>query len=297
MKKRKGRREGVIFYAFIMPWLIGFIVFALYPVMASLFYSFTDYDIIHAPKFIGLDNYTELFRDELFWKSVSATLKYTLIGVPVQLILSLLFALLLNQKVPLRGLFRTAMYFPSMVSGVAMSLLWFWVFNPQIGLFNYIISLFGGKGPLWLLDENYAIWALIMMSLWTVGGGMIIFLAGLQGVPASLVEAAKLDGAGRWKTFLNVTIPMISPVLLFQLIMGVIDSFQVFTQAYVMTQGGPNYSTWFYVYNLYVSAFRDYRMGYSSAMAWILLVVVMLITYFIMKLSNRYVHYEGGRTG
>ncbi|KAF9120973.1 hypothetical protein BGX30_002866 [Mortierella sp. GBA39] len=209
-----------------------------------------------------------MFGNDLFWKSVTVTLRYTLISVPIQLLLALGFALLLNQKIPLRGFFRTAMYFPSMVSGVAMSLLWYWIFNPQIGLFNYMLSWFGIKGPAWLMNPDTALYALMIMSFWTAGSGMILFLAGLQGVPASLVEAAKLDGAGRFKVFLHVTLPMISPVLLFQLIMGMIDSFQVFTQAFVMTQGGPNYSTWFYVYNLYTSAFKEYRAGYSSALAW-----------------------------
>jgi multiple sugar transport system permease protein len=210
------------------------------------------------------------------------------------MLLALGFALLLHQTIPLRGFFRTAMYFPSMVSGVAMSLLWYWIFNPQIGLFNYMLSWFGIHGPAWLMSPDTALYALIIMSFWTAGSGMILFLAGLQGVPSSLIEAARLDGAGRFRIFKNITLPMISPVLLFQLIMGLIDSFQVFTQAFVMTQGGPNYSTWFYVYNLYNTAFKEYRAGYSSALAWVLLIVVLVFTAIIMKLSNRYVHYEGG---
>ncbi|MBD1328408.1 carbohydrate ABC transporter permease, partial [Pseudomonas aeruginosa] len=160
---------------------------------------------------------------DLFWKSVVVTVRYTFISVPIHLLLALGFALLLNTKIPFRGFFRTAMYFPSMVSGVAMSLLWYWIFNPSIGLFNYVLSWFGISGPSWLMSPDYALYALMIMSFWTVGSGMILFLAGLQGVPASLVEAAKLDGAGRFRIFLNVTLPMISPVLLFQLIMGVID--------------------------------------------------------------------------
>lgn len=295
MKLSESKRDNIHFYLFISPWLIGFVVFALYPILASLYYSFTDYDIISNPHFIGFDNYKELFEDELFYKSIVVTLKYTLISVPLGLFLSLIFAMLINMKIPARGFFRTAMYFPSMVSGVSMSLLWFWIFNPEVGVFNYILSWFGVKGPAWFLDENFAIWALIIMTFWGVGAGMIIFLAGLQGVPSSLLEAAKLDGAGRWKTFWNVTFPMISPVFLFQLIMSVIESFQVFTQAYVMTQGGPNYSTRFYVYNVYVSAFKDFRLGYASAMAWLLLLAILIITVIIMKSSNRFVYYEGGR--
>lgn len=295
MKLSESKRDNMYFYLFISPWLIGFIVFALYPILASLYYSFTDYDIISSPHFIGLGNYKELFEDELFYTSIGVTLKYTLISVPLGLFLSLIFAMLINMKIRARGFFRTAMYFPSMVSGVSMSLLWFWIFNPEVGVFNYILSWFGVKGPAWFLDEDFAIWALIIMTFWGVGAGMIIFLAGLQGVPGSLLEAAKLDGAGRWTTFWNVTFPMISPVFLFQLIMSVIESFQVFTQAYVMTQGGPNYSTRFYVYNVYVSAFKDFRLGYASAMAWLLLLAILIITVIIMQSSNRFVYYEGGR--
>ncbi|MNI11904.1 Lactose transport system permease protein LacF [compost metagenome] len=291
---KESRRESKYFYLFVSPWIIGFIVFALFPIMASLYYSFTDYDIIHAPVFVGISNYSELFKDEQFWNSIKVTLQYTLFSVPLTLLLSLSFALLINQKVPFRGFFRMAMYFPSMISGVSMSLLFFWVFNPQAGLFNYGLSVFGVEPIHWLLDEAYAIWALIIMSFWGVGAGMLIFLAGLQGVPASLLEAAKLDGAGRWRSFWNVTFPIISPVFLFQLIIGMIESFQVFTQAYTMTQGGPNYSTWFYVYNIYINAFKNFRYGYASAMSWLLLIAVLIVTFLIMKTSNRFVHYEGG---
>jgi len=289
------RREASMFYFFISPWIIGFLVFTLYPVIASFYYSFTEYNIIDAPEYIGLGNYTELMQDEQFWNSIVVTLKYSMISVPLTLLLSLALAMLINQKVPMMGFFRTALYFPSMISGVAMSLLWFWVFNPQAGLFNYFLSLFGVEPILWLLDAKYAIWALIIMSFWGMGAGMLIFLAGLQGVPTSLLEAAKLDGANRWTSFWNVTFPMISPVFLFQLIIGVIDSFQVFTQAYTITQGGPSYSTWFYVYNIYITAFKNFRYGYASAMAWLLLLAILIVTFFIFKMSSRYVYYEGGK--
>ncbi|GIP20306.1 carbohydrate ABC transporter permease [Paenibacillus sp. J22TS3] len=289
------RRETRSFYAFISPWLIGFIVLTLYPILSSLYYSFTDYDVIHEPVWVGFGNFSELFQDEQFWNSISVTLKYTFVSVPLTLTLSLLLAILINQKVPLQGFFRTAIYFPSMISGVAMSLLFFWVFNPQAGLFNYVLSWFGVEPIAWLLDARYAMTALIIMSFWGMGTGMLIFLAGLQGVPASLLEAAKLDGAGRWRTFWAVTFPMISPVFLFQFIVGIIESFQVFTQAYTVTQGGPSYSTWFYVYNIYINAFKNFRYGYASAMAWLLLIAVMIVTYLIMKTSNKYVYYEGGK--
>jgi multiple sugar transport system permease protein len=291
---KEERREAKYFYLFASPWLVGFVVFALFPAAASFYYSLTDYDIIHAPVYVGLGNFRELFQDDQFWKSVQVTLKYTFISVPLTLLLSLFFALLINRRIPFRGFFRTAMYFPSMISGVSMSLMWFWVFNPQAGLFNYGLSLFGIDPIHWFLDETYALWALIIMSFWGMGGGMLIFLAGLQGVPVHLLEAAKLDGAGPIRTFRSVTLPMISPVFLFQLIIGIIDSFQVFTQAYTITQGGPNYSTWFYVYNIYINAFKNFRYGYASAMAWVLLVAVMIVTYAIIRLSNRFVYYEGG---
>lgn len=295
MKKTIGASQSRAFYAFISPWLIGFAVLTLLPILASLYYSFTDYDVIHAPAWVGLDNFRELFHDEQFWNSIAVTLKYTFISVPLTLLLSLLLAILINQKVPFQGFFRTAIYFPSMISGVAMSLLFTWIFNPQAGPFNYVLSLFGMDPIPWLLDERFALWALIVMSFWGMGAGMLIFLAGLQGVPASLLEAARLDGAGRLRSFWHVTLPMISPVFLFQLIVGIIDSFQVFTQAYTITQGGPNYTTWFYVYNIYISAFKNFRYGYASAMAWLLLAAVLLITWFILKASNRFVYYEGSR--
>jgi multiple sugar transport system permease protein len=295
MRTREERREARYFYLFASPWLIGFILFALYPVAASFYFSLTDYDIVNSPEYIGFGNYKELFHDDQFWKSVNVTLKYTFISVPLTLFLSLIFAILINRKIPFQGFFRTALYFPSMISGVSMALMWFWVFNPQAGLFNYALSLFGIEPIHWFLDENYALWALIIMSFWGMGGGMLIFLAGLQGVPAHLLEAAKLDGAGRWRSFWSVTFPMISPVFLFQMIIGVIDSFQVFTQAYTITQGGPNYSTWFYVYNIYINAFKNFRLGYASALAWLLLITVMIVTYLIIKMSNRFVYYEGGR--
>lgn len=290
------RRQRLNLYIFLSPWLLGFLIFTLYPIVSSLIYSLTDYNITNPPRFIGLKNYVDLAHDELFYQSIKVTLYYTFLSVPLQLVVSLGLALLLNQKIPGMGIFRTALYLPSMVSGVVMSLLWLWIFNSEFGLLNYLLSLVGIKGPLWLLDENWVIPALILMSLWLMGSGMVVFLAALQGVPSSLNEAAVLDGAGKWQRFKNVTLPMISPIILFQFIIGIIDSFQTFTQAMVMTRnGGPHYATYFYVFNLYINAFRNYKIGYASALAWILLAAVMLLTYLIIKSSDRFVHYEGGR--
>lgn len=290
----KQKYQTFYFYLFIAPWLIGFLVFTLYPILASAFYSFTNYDLTSSATLVGFSNYASIAKDPIFFKAIKATLYFTLLSVPTDLILSISFALLLNQKLPGKGLFRTIMFLPSMVSGVAMSLLWVWIFNPQVGLANYLLSLIHVNGPNWLIDEKWAIPSLIIMSFWTVGNGMVIFLAAIQGVPESLNEAAILDGAGRWRRFCNVTFPMISPIFLFQLIMGIINSFQVFTQAFVMTEGGPHYATTFYVYYIFENAFVNFKMGYASALSWLLLIVVMTLTIIIMKGSNRFVYYEGG---
>lgn len=290
------KRQRMYLYLFLAPWIAGFLVFTLYPIISSLFYSFTDYNITNPPKFVGLENYNHLVKDDLFYQSIKVTLYYTFLSVPLQLVISIGLALLLNQKIRGIGIFRTSLYLPSMVSGVVMSLLWLWIFNSDFGLLNYLLSKLGIQGPMWLTDENWAIPALILMSLWLMGSGMVIFLAALQGVPAFLHEAAVLDGAGRWQQFKKITLPMISPIILFQFIMGIIDSFQTFTQAVVMTRnGGPHYATYFYVFNLYINAFRNYKIGYASALAWILLVTVMVLTYFIIKASDQYVYYEGGK--
>lgn len=290
----KRRTQARYFYLFITPWIIGFLVFQLYPIISSLYYSFTDYEIPGKPVFIGFQNYINAFHDSIFFKSIQVTLYYTLLSVPIGLLLSLFFALLLNQNVFGKGIFRTLMYLPSMVSGVSMSLLWVWIFNPQYGIANYLLSLIHITGPAWLSDEHWAVPALIIMSFWTTGEGMVLFLAALQGVPRSLEEAAVLDGANRFQRFRNITLPMISPIILFQLIINIINSFQVFTQAFVMTEGGPHYATTFYVYYIYQNAFVNFKMGYASALAWMLLAVVMIITALIMKFSNRFVYYEGG---
>ncbi|KRE49755.1 carbohydrate ABC transporter permease [Paenibacillus sp. Soil724D2] len=294
MKRKQRKFRGKTFYFFIFPWLIGSIVFTLYPILSSLYFSFTEYDITHPPKWIGLGNYTKMLHDELFWRGVKATLIFTLFSVPLQLVLSLVLALLVNQKLPFQRFFRTVFYFPSMISGVALSLMWLWVFNSKTGMFNYVLSLVGVAGPGWLEDEKWALTAMIIMTMWGAGAGMVIFLAGLQGVPPIIYEAGKIDGVNRWQSLWNITIPMISPVILFQLIMGVIESFQVFTQAFVMTKGGPHYATQFYVYYLWQNGFKFFKMGYASAMAWLLLIAVMFFTFLIMKFSKKFVHYEAG---
>ncbi len=295
IRNRQNRREERNFYLFIMPWIIGFMAFTLYPIGSSLYLSLTKYDGFNKPIFIGLNNYKALFTDDLFFYAIKSTLYYTVLCVPLTIAFSLGFAMLLNRRIPFQNFFRTAMYLPSMVSGVTMSLLWTWLFNPSVGLVNYALSIFGIKGPSWINDERWVIPGLVLMTFWTVGAGMVIFFAALKSVPQTYYEAAKLDGAGGFLVFRKITLPMISPILLFQLIMSVIDSFQVFTQAFVMTRGGPHYATWFYVYYIYKSAFSNHDMGYSSALGWILLVTVSIISYYIIRTSARFVHYEGGK--
>ncbi len=291
MSKKEHNRN---FYLFISPWIIGFLLFTLYPIVSSFYFSLTDYDAAHTPNFVGLSNYISAFQDPVFAVSIKVTFYYTLISVPLGLILSLIFAMLLNANVSCKGAFRTFMYLPSMISGVSLSLLWSWIFNPQFGIVNHLLSLMNVEGPLWLMDENWAVPSLIIMSLWTTGEGMVLFLAALQGVPKNLIEASVLDGAKFFDRLRNVTLPMISPIFLFQLIIGLINSFQVFTQAFVMTKGGPHYATTFYVINIYQNAFVNFKMGYASALSWMLLIGVMAITWFILKFSKRYVYYQGG---
>ncbi|MFD2615645.1 carbohydrate ABC transporter permease [Paenibacillus gansuensis] len=288
-------REALECYLFISPAIIGLVVFLLGPIIASAYFSFTEYDILSPPRWIGLDNYRTLLSDDLFWKSMKVTLIYSVVSVPLGLAVSLFLAILLNQN--LKGIFiyRTIFYMPAVLSGVAVALLWRWLFNPDFGLLNWFIGLFGLDGPNWILDENWALPSVILMSLWGVGGSTLIYLAGLQGIPSDLYEAAEIDGAGRFRRFLNVTIPMLSPVIFFNLIMGIIGALQVFTEGYVLTQGGPNNATLFSVLYLYRNAFDYLSMGYASAMAWVLFLVILFFTLFIFKSSPMWVYYEGGR--
>ena len=280
-------------YVFISPWVIGFLVFVVGSLLASLFLSFTNWNALSKPQIIGFKNYAKLFFDDpLFWKSVKVTALYSL-SIPLNLVFGLLIAVLLNQKIKGLGIFRTIYYLPSVIVGVAVSLLWVWIFNPRFGVFNlFLAQVFGIKGPAWLADETWVIPALIIMSLWGVGGPMLIYLAALQNVPTSYYEAAIVDGANAWQRFVRITVPMISPVILFNLIMGIIQSFQVFTPAYVMTEGGPNHASLVYVLYLYRHAFQWYRMGYAAAQAWILFVLILGMTLIVMRSSAVWVYYE-----
>lgn len=292
------RQEELAFYLFIAPWLIGFVILILGPVVGSFALSLSEWNMAQPPVFVGLNNYLTLITgDELFGKSLRVTSIWVFAGVPLQLIIAYVLALLLNHRLPGIGVLRTLYYLPSVVSGVAVALLWEWILQPQYGILNTFLRLFGLPGPPWLGSETWALPALILMSLWSTGAPMVIFLAGLQSIPTELYEAADLDGAGSAARFLRVTLPLTTPVVLFNLVIGIINSFQVFTQAFIMTHGGPNNATLFYVYYLYKVAFEYNRMGYASAMAWILFLIVLVCTLTLFRSSARWVYYEGVQPG
>jgi multiple sugar transport system permease protein len=291
---RPAGREAIAFYTYISPWIIGYLVFTLGPLVASIVISVTDWDILTRAEFVGLQNFVRLFtKDWLFWHSLKVTAIYSFVGIPLRLGLALFMAILLNQPIKYRAVLRTLYYTPSVVAGVAVSMLWMWIFNPDFGVINFVLSKFGIQGPGWVYDEQWALPALILMSLWGVGQPMVTFLAGLQGVPSSLYDAAEVDGAGIWHKFWAVTFPSISPIIFFNTIMGIIGSFQVFTQAFIMTSGGPHYATYFYVYHLYNNAFRDLRMGYGSALAWVLFWIIILLTLAVFRSTPLWLYYEG----
>ena len=294
-RRAPSRRPAFWGMLFISPWLLGFLIFTAGPMIASLYLSFCRYDL-NTLNWVGTKNYDVLFRhDPLFWKSLGNTVIYVLFSVPLGLTGSLLIAILLNQKVKGMPIFRTLFYLPSLVPAVASSLVWLWVFHPDSGILNYGLSKIGVKGPAWLLDPHTALASLIIMGLWGVGGGrMIIFLAGLQGISDELYEAAALDGARGWASFRHVTLPMLSPTIFFNLILGIIGSFQVFTSAYVMTSGGPNNATMMFVLYLYNNAFRYFKIGKASAMAWVLFLILLVFTAIQFKNSSKWVYYEGG---
>jgi multiple sugar transport system permease protein len=288
-------KEKVAGWLLASPWLIGFLAFTVGPMLYSLFLSFTNYDMFNKPLWIGLANYSKLFTgDYLVPQALKVTFIYTLISVSINLVLGLLIALLLNQKIKLLGFFRMVFYLPSVLPYIATLFMWMLVFNTDFGLINSVVKIFGLKGPNWLGDPHWTLSALIIISVWGIGKDMLIYLAGLQGVPTQLYEAAELDGASAWKSFWKITIPMISPVIFFNLIIGIINSLQAFNTAYIMTEGGPVNSTYFYMLHIYYKAFEDYQMGYSSALAWILFIITILFTFLVFRTVGAKIYYEGG---
>ena len=296
IKKRKKmnlkRKETIQFYICIAPWLIGFICLTLGPMIISLYMSFTNWDMFSDVEFIGLQNYTKLFNDKIFMKSVINTFIYALISVPLGMFLSLIVAYMLNLNVKGIKWFRTIFYLPCVIPVVASSLIFTRMLAPS-GVINQFLSIFGVAGPAWLLDKDVVLYSFIFMALWGVGGNMILLLAGMQGIPDELYEAGLIDGANRRQLFTYITIPQLTPVIFFNLIMGVIGSLQAFSQIYIMTGGGPDNGSMMIVPYLYQTGFVNYRMGYASSMAWVLFVIVLILSMVVFKSSSLWVFYEG----
>ena len=290
-------KEAVSAYVFLLPWLIGLLLFWAGPIIASFYFSLTKYDVMTPPRFIGLQNYRKaLFDDILVWPSLGRTLRYSLAVVPIGLVGSLILAMLLNRGLEGTTAYRTLFYMPSLTPAVATAVLWKWMFHPNIGPINRGLELIGINGPGWLTSADWALPGLVVMNLWSSLGStrMLIFLAALQGVPEQLLEAAEIDGAGAWDKFRHVTLPMISPTILFNLIMGVIGALKVFVAAFVATEGGPSYATWFYALHIYNNAFKYFHMGYGSALAWMFVVLLLAFTFIQLQTSRRWVYYAAG---
>jgi ABC-type sugar transport system permease subunit len=287
----KDQIEGWIF---ILPILTGTVVFSFIPVIYSLVVSFSNWDGINLPVFIGFANYARLlFEDVYFHKAVFNTIVFTFASVPLGMAGGLFLALLANQPVPFKNIFRTAYFAPSITSTVAIALVWGLIFSPNTGLLNATLNILGINGPDWLGTSRWAMPAVILVEVWFVSGyNMVIYLAGLQGIPESLYESARLDGANRWHQLVKITLPMLSPTSFFLMITSVISSFQVFNLIYVLTQGGPAYATTVYIHYLYLNAFNYFNMGFASSMAWLLFIVLAGITFVQMKMQKRWVHYE-----
>ncbi|MGN0405527.1 MAG: carbohydrate ABC transporter permease [Bariatricus sp.] len=291
-RKTSKNRETLRFFVWISPWVIGFILLTLLPLLGSFYISFTEWKIVSDPIWVGLDNYKDLMQDEIFIKSLKVTFTYCAMTIPVSMILSFAVAMLLNGDLPYASLLRTIYYLPCVVSSVAASLLWGWVFNYRFGLLNQLLALIGVQGPNWVGDERWALISLAIMSMWGVGGGIVFYLAGLQAVPQHLHEAAKIAGAGWWRRLFTITIPSMSPILWFSLLTNIISGLQSFTSAYLMTNGGPNNATMFYALYLYNNAFKYHKMGKACAMAWILFIIIMILSAFVVKVTSPMVYYE-----
>lgn len=292
------RREAIAGYLFISPWIVGFIVFFAGPILASFALSFTRWNIVGTPRWVGFANYERIFTaDPYFEKAVSVTLKYALFYLPLEVIFGILIAVVLNQKLRGIGLFRTMYYMPYIVPKVAASLVWVWVLNPRYGLVNTMLDKVGITGPNWLGDPDYVLPSIIIMALWGVGGSAVIYLAGLQNIPQQMYEAATVDGAGAVQKFFRITLPMLSPTIFFQLVLGLIGTFQTFTPAFIAAgrSGGPLQSGLFYMLYIYNRSFQSMRMGYGSALAWILTVFIMIITVLVFRSSKYWVYYEAER--
>lgn len=289
------RRRTLVGMAFVSPWLLGFLLFTCYPVCASVYFSFCDYDVLSRPVWVGLLNYQDMLSDSVFWQSVRNTLVFNLIALPLGLVSALLLALLLNQPVKMKGTFRAIYYLPSLVPAVAGAMVWLWILNGRLGILNQALEAIGfSNPPQWLVDPAWTKPSLALVSLWGCGNTVVIYLAALQGVPQSLIEASMIDGASPWRRLLHVTLPAISPVIYFNLLIGIIGGLQVFTSAFIMMGGaGPERSVLFYAIYIYQNAFEYRHMGYASAMAWMLCMLILVLTLLASRISRRFVHYQG----
>lgn len=286
-------KKPLSFLAFTSPWMLGFLGLTLIPIISSFLISFTEWDVLTSPQWIGLANYKDVFTDPLFYQSLRVTLTYTFFSVPINVVISLFVAILLNSDIRGVNLFRTIYYLPAVISGVVVSMLWAWMFNPEFGLLNNFLQTFlGVQGPDWIYSEQWVMPSLILMSLWGIGGSIVMYLAGLQGISQELYEAARIDGASFWQNLRHITIPGMSPILLFTTLTGIIGSLQTFTQAYVMTSGGPNHKSLFYAFYVYQHAFKWYQMGKACALAWVLFAIIFFISFILLKISSFMVHYD-----
>jgi len=289
------QREELAGYLFILPGILGLLLFSVIPLGAAFVLSFTDYNMLQSPDWVGFRNYSYAFTDDdLFWPSLRRTFYFVLLDVPLGILLSLALAVLLNQKFRGTSVFRTLFFLPSITPAVAAIFFWVWLLNPFFGIVNYALDKFGILGPLWLQGTGSAMPSIAIISLWATSGGtrMIILLAGLQGIPQDLYDAAEVDGAGSWRKFINITVPMLTPTLFFITVLSVINALRVFTSVYIGTEGGPAYATWVFSYHLFKQAFQFFEMGYASALGWIFFVVIMAFTIIQFRLQSKWVHYE-----
>ena len=281
-------------YIFIGPSIVGLLIFQFGPMIFSLITSFTSWNVISPMKFVGLENYIELLHDPLVGISLRVTGFYTLLTVPLTTIITFLIAMLLNTRVPGMSAFRTIFYIPSIVPAVASSALWMFIYNPMFGLLNTILKAVGLPGSNFIYDKQGVIPCLAIMAVWASGNTVVIYLAGLQGIDHQLYEAASIDGGNAWYKFIHITVPLMTPIIFYNMVMGVISSMQTFTQAYIMTDGGPDNASLFYALLLYRMAFRNSKMGYASAMSWVFFIIIGVLTFIIFKTSNKWVFYENG---
>ncbi len=289
------RKEALQFYIAIAPWLVGFILFTAGPMLISLWTSFTDWDLLTDAKWVGLENYRNLTTDPTFIQSIKVTLAYTAAYVPLDLMGGLLLALLVRQRLRGIGIYRTIFYLPTVFSGVAFVVVWLWMLNPNGGLINLVLGWFGIEGPRWLLDPKFALWSLVMMSFWGWGRSMALYLGGMQSIPGELYEAAAMDGASSIRQFFKITLPLLSPIIFFNLLLSIIATFQSFTSAFVATNGGPLDSTLFLVLYIYRQAFEYFHMGYAAALAWVLFIIILILTLLLLRSQKFWVFYLGER--